>query len=350
MVVAGVSVLIFMPFLLTDTGSVVKSISQLNSVTGLFAGGVAFPQYVFVHLPNLVGWVVLTAGTFELAWRARRDRRGPWLLGLPSVLLLVFLGLRPGFNRAHYIYPVALFLFILASSFAVRCYRWAGTSGWRWLSPAAVIMVAGSSAVYLPGLIKYALILTGPDTRMLARDYIHAHVPPGECVVLTHGVVGWNVFGPPLSPSNPPAGSGAFWTANRAALERVGGPRYQLKIVDGVSGFPPDLTAGCDWIVSPRTSDAASRELGPHGVDRDKPPRGFEVAGVIRGFPEPQTTTWPFLAPEDYRELRTVSFRQLWTERARGFTLVVYRRSDSSRSAVPGPRSSGDRIARDRIG
>lgn len=338
----GVSVFILMPFIVTDSATVLNSVVRLGRGTANLPGGLALKDYLFTHLPNLVGWVLLIAAMAEGSIRLTREPRGPLTVMVAPLLLLLFLGLRPGLSRAYYIFPVAICMFVLASSLAIRVLDGMSRSRWKLLAPLVIGVVALFDTAFLPGSVKYALILTGPDTRLMARDYIDTYVPPGKCVVLTHGVLGWNVWGPPLLPVDPPGGNGAFWTANRAAIERSGRPRYRLRIANKFTGFPTDLAHDCDWMVSAKTSASFSREFGtPEGFNWEDPPSGFQVVKIIQALPEQQTTAWPFIGPEDYDELRKVSFQRLWKDRARGLTLVVYHRASPNElvSSTALPRS-----------
>lgn len=337
---ASVSVLVLMPFLITDGKSVASSVLQLGRGTAELPGGLALTDYLFVHLPNLVGWVILPAALVECGFRMIREPRGPLVVMVAPLLLLLFLGLRPGLSRAYYVFPVAICLFILASSLAMRILDGWPQSRFKVLAPLVIGVVALSDPVFSPGSVKYGLILTGPDTRLITRDFIDAHVAPGDCVALTHGVLGWNVWGPPLLPVDPPGGSGAFWTANRAAIERAGRPRYRVRIANKFTGFPADLTQGCDWLVSAKTSPSFSREFGtPEAFNWEEPPAGFQVVKVIPALPEQQTTAWPFIGPEDYDEIRKTSLGRLWKDRARGLTLVVYHRAALNELAAAAPPS-----------
>ena len=328
---ACVSALALMPFLLTDTDVVFRSIIGMDTGTAAMPGGLALPTYLFVHLPNLVGWVIVIAGGIELGVRLAREPRGPLLLALAPVLILLFVGLRSGETRAYYVLPFALFLIIGACALVVRLVHATPIRRREFLAPLVVAVMSISGSAFLPGAIKYMLILDAPDARLLARDYVHARIPPRECIAITDAVVGMNFWGPPLLPIDLPDGTGAFAQASREAVNRSLGPRYRLRIEDGFSGFSDELLLDCDWLITPATSTLFDVEIGvPASVDRNEPPPGFEVESVIRALPQQQTKTWPFFVPGDYDKLREVSLGRLRREGVRGLTLFIYHRQAAS--------------------
>ena len=255
----------------------------------------------------------------EFALRLIREPRGAVLLALVPFLQMLFLGLRPGYSIAYYVFPLALLLCILASSLAIRMSR---IGRWGFLVPFFLGLVAVSDGAFLRGSIKHALILTAPDTRLLARDYLYTRATPGDNILLTHAIGGMNFWGPPLLPQDPPRGTGAFAIASREALRFSEDPRYHLRVVDGFPGFTPDVTRDCDWVIAIGT--------GPTSEDvreGNRPPQGFELATAIQGVP-PQSNFWPFLKSSDYEALHKLSVRSLWRDRVRGLPVMIYKRLD----------------------
>jgi len=181
---------------------------------------------------------------------------------------------------------------------------------------------------YLPSTINYRLLLTGPDTRVLAAAFIEASVPAGDCVVATGGVAGWNQFGPALVPLEVKgvSASGRFTAAQGAAVARHPGPRFRLLLVDGMY-LPAAIPAGCHWVVEARLGTLSMLELSPlkfiqHQTDSSPPP-GFHV-------PEAHTFTYPFMTVMDLDELRSVSLARMWRDRRMGPSFVIYRRTGAS--------------------
>ena len=329
----GIGLVVFFPFLISDIPGVTapfRNLFRTIPVTAAFA----FKPYLLVHLPRLLGPVVGVTAVVELLIRWRREPRGAVLLAAPATLLLVLLGARRGFSMPYYVFSVAMVGFVLASAFAARVA--ARLEGRARAVPFLVLAaVALFDPAYLPSMAKYGLLVTGPDTRLLAAARIESLVPAGECVVANGGVAGWNHFGPPIAPTEITrvSASGLFTAAERMALARRPGPHYRLQLVDGFP-LPGNVPPECRWIVEARLGALSMLELA--GIDwgpgkeelfgRTPAPVGFAPIAEVRAFPEPHTFMYPYMSVLDLDELRSISLARLWRERRLGSGFVIYRR------------------------
>jgi hypothetical protein len=325
---AGMTLLVLEPFLVTDTANVIGTIRTMGGNASAWPGldQPTLGVYLRVHLPNLVGWWVIVAGLVECAWRLVREPRGPILLFIVPALLAVFLGVRPGFSMAYYLFPLALFLCVLAAALAVRLMQAPWLGRWRLVPLVMVGLVAALDPAFLRGSAKHALLITGKDTRLLARDDLTARASAGESILLLAGIAGLNFYGPPLLAADPPEGTGPYAAAQRRVLERTSGKRFRLHVVGGsdVMGISPDVVAKADWIVAP-TFGWPTAEFGPKGRATD-PPGEFRVDGVIHSTAEDLSSFFPFYTSRDYDELRRLSLARLLGARTMPWTQVIYRR------------------------
>ncbi len=328
--VAGATLLILFPFLITDTAQVLSDLRETNSRFADIEQDWALYAYIRYHLPNLLGWTVFIFGGVELVRRLVREPTGPILLLTAPIMQFLFVGLRQGFSLSYYAFPLALSFFVLAASLAVHIASAAGATRWRWSAVWILVAVAMLDSAFLPGAVKYGLLLTGPETRMLARDVIVSKARAGDCVLMNVGILGTNIFGPPLVPTNPPPGKGAFTRARVIASERMSGPRFDVRVLDTYQ-IPAEATRGCEWLVLGRRGQESHVERGTGPITMAQPtaPAGYTAVTTIEAFPEEHSYFYPLPTTLDYDALRATSIGTLWRERAMGPSFDIYRRSSN---------------------
>lgn len=323
-----VATAVFIPFWITDTDSFLHSMRSLMIGKITSSGSPTLPRYLWVHLPNLVGWVVFMTGSIEWGYRLMNQPRGPIALGMTPLLQLIGLGSRSGYSCAYYIFPMALFLSVLAASFLNRLLTLSRLGRLRFLIFPLALSTILLDGAFLTGSIKHALLLLAPDTRILARDWVHTHIPSGERILLTHGIAGLNFFGPPLFPIDSVPIEGPFTAAYQQMLQRGDLPRYYLRVIDGFRGFSPKLIEDRDWLIVTQIGMETSLELSPESAQQPLPaPPGFERAVFFAGFPPQRSTIWPFFLSSDYEGLKQTSLKSMWGNCLRGLSIVIYRRS-----------------------
>lgn len=322
-VAALVGLFVFFPFLVTDFGAVLGSLREAHSASAATGTNWALSAYLGHHLPNLVGWPIMLAGGFELARRLRSDPAGPALLFIVPALQFLFVGLRTGYSMAHYAFPLALACFIMAgAAMEAAASRLGGWSAAVLVPLLAAAVILGDGA-YLRGTLKYALLVTGPRTSELARDYMLANARPGECVAMNKGSVGENFRGPDLTPSNHSPATGPFSRARAAADEARTGPRFFLQIGNH-SDLPADLRPGCEWLVVGRHGAISAVEMGLQPPPTIVPP-GYEKRVTIAAFPEEHSAYAPHPTTLDYDELHRSSLKDVLRRRAMGLSFDIYR-------------------------
>ncbi len=316
------SAFLFCPFMLTDTTIFFGTIRTVGAgfVNSTQSGITA---YLGHHLPNVLGWGALAFATCEVGLRARDMRRDPVILLLAPLTQLAFLASRRGHSMPYYILPVAAAFCALAAAFVVRLWRHVRPPRLRLAVVVTAVAVMLLDPAFVPGTVKHAVLMFAADTRLLARDYLHAHVPQGGCVAITGALSGENVYGPPLTPMTRPPGSGVFATAARAQAERAPGPKYDVRLAT-IYRFTPALTEGCEWLVVRRFGEPTSVETAP--VEKLEVPPGFKQVAQFRGLPETHSAFLNYYTTRDYDELRHTSLAQLWREGARGMNFEIYRR------------------------
>lgn len=322
---AAVTVLVFFPFFLTDTKSVLSSIHSVGSVYTAMGTKWTMEAYLFSHLPNLVGWPIILIGTAEFCRRWAKDPRGPILISLIPAAAFLFIGLRTGFSLAYYAMPMAIFLIILANSTAAQI----KSSLWRNGLLAILIGSFFLDSAFLRGAMKYAILLTGPDTRVTAKSSIAARAHPGDRVLVNQAVLGENIFGPALLPEESEKGHGPFTLARAEATARLKGPRYRLTILNYSQDIPSDAASRFDWLVIGRRGILSSTEYGKDSVDtigHATIPAGFKLVETIQAYPEEHSHFYPLPTTLDYEALRATSVSSLWRSRAMGLTFDLYER------------------------
>jgi len=327
---AAVTVLVLFPFFLTDTKSVLSSIHSVGSVYTAMGTKWTMEAYLFSHLPNLVGWPIFLIGTAEFCRRWAKDPRGPILISLIPAAVFLFIGLRTGFSLAYYAMPMAIFLIILANSSAAQI----KSSLWRNALRSLLIgsFILGSS--FLPGALKYAILVTGPDTRMAAKSALVARARPGDRVLVNQAIMGENIFGPALLPEESEEGHGPLTRARAEATARLKGPRYRLTILNYTQDVPSDGASRFDWLVIGRRGILSSTEYGKDSVEpigHATIPAGFKLVETIQAYPEEHSHFYPLLTTLDYEALRAALVSSLWRSRAMGLTFDLYERVGRAR-------------------
>lgn len=331
----GVSALtglvIFFPFLITDTAAVLASMRETDSLNAAMGTNWAMAAYVRHHLPNLMGFPVLIAATIEAVRQLRSAPRGPIILFAPAALLLAAVGLRSGFSMAHYVYLLALCGFILAASLANALATKAASSGMARVALSAIPLIVFIHPAYLSGATKYMLLLTGPQTSESAYQFIRDNARPGDCVAMNQGSAGDNIFGPRLAASNPPAGAGAFGKARAKAALEMTGPKYAVHI-GNFGEMPADFPGNCQWLVLgsrgglPRIEIPNQATIPPLHVPLSEYERRFSV----KAFPEEHSSYYPHLTTSDFEELRNATLFEIWRHRRMGLNFEVFSRKPGS--------------------
>ena len=242
---AALSVALMSPDLYSGAGLLLANFSQiLGGGTASGGGGVrgAIDAVTILRAQDWLGYARLLAEPHNLASTAlaiagmaaglwQRDR---WtLLFTPFVLLLV-VGLSASSRglSESYLFPMIPAVWILASRGAHVL------AGGRQL--AAVTVLALAAAVPLFRIVRDDYMLTRPDTRVVAKQWIEAHVPSGA-TILMDGMRFRFVQGAPLTPdaatierrlagveSSELALSAETLQMYREASARLAGPRYDL--------------------------------------------------------------------------------------------------------------------------
>lgn len=327
---AAGGLLMFFPFLLTDTEAVFQSILILSGSYGSSGPGWTLPACLGTHLPNLVGPFVIAAGTWELVRRIRREPPGPVLLLLVPLAQTLFLGMRRGVSLSYYVVPLGISLCILAACMAARVSRTGAGKFFRHAPASLLVLVALASQPFLPGAVKFALLAMGPYTRLQTYEAFSAMAPAGAGVVVNGGITGDNLTGPPIIPAELPPSRGTFTAARREAVRREQGPRYRLKILDYNRPVTAAAVKGYDWLIMGRKGTYSHIELGLDKApiaDPAPPPKGWELLKLIKAFPEEHSHFSPIPTSLDYEEYRGNFIARFWRERAMGQSFSIYRRT-----------------------
>jgi hypothetical protein len=138
--------------------------------------------YLSFALPNALTWpiwLLAIVGMF-LVWHGRNRRAIPLLSGFIMFLLTIIV---PSWYWQRWIIP----LVPIGLLFAARA-LWTGIDALmeckpgfaRWGKSVAILLITAMSIVPLKGSIRHVYLMTQPDTRTLAAQWIEANVPPGS--------------------------------------------------------------------------------------------------------------------------------------------------------------------------
>jgi hypothetical protein len=181
---AGAAAVVFLalsPYVVLDFAGTVRVLTMLSAI---LYGGTAqgLSTWQLVRLGQGVGIAALAAAGLVLA--AARAPRATLVLAAFPVGYVVVLA-RQSTLYGHYLAPLMPFTALFAGAAA-------GAAGER-LAPRrpaagalAVAVVAGAAPLWQS--IGYDRFLARPDTRVLAGEWIRAHVPPGTPISLPNAI------------------------------------------------------------------------------------------------------------------------------------------------------------------
>lgn len=176
------------------------------------------------------GWVMsaaILAGLVlplvrQASWRAR-------LLAVVTWLYIVFLFRPDNVFHSRYLVAITPLLVLFAAAAAVALVdrlpwpRRSARTSLAWLAAAALAL----GLQPLAATVRHDVLLTRPDTRTLARDWIEANVPEGRVMVIES-----SIFSPPLSSPQRPLPLSArsyevvareiFGLSSRGSLDSIG--------------------------------------------------------------------------------------------------------------------------------
>lgn len=214
-----------------------------------------------------LGWVPALLALGGAALAAVRDRAAALVL-LPTVVVyLLYMGTQDRyFGRwALPIYPIVI---VLAAYFALWLAQQIGRRAPRAALAATVVVVVAVLAQGLVYAIHNDRVLSRPDTRGLARDWMVENVPAGSKVMLEPIVPArWSEDPDRANPATPGGKRWELWNTTRADVDDFGRPlpdggtRY-VKVDKYVRTLRPELIdryerEGFCWVV-----------IGSHQRDR----------------------------------------------------------------------------------
>jgi len=179
---AAVSGLVFFlgsPFIIAEPGVALRDIGAnrqivVDRAVGSLGYAATLARYATMLARDTIGWPFVAFAAFGLLWLARRQpRRAAWLLAFPVPFFLFIAGTYPA---SRYLIPLVPFLAVLAGVAIAAIARRDPRAAW--------VMTALLAVVPLQTSVNTDLFIRHTDTRTLAANYITAHVPSGESVLL----------------------------------------------------------------------------------------------------------------------------------------------------------------------
>jgi hypothetical protein len=179
------------PYALLDAGAFLDGLRKQSDASSDGAGklGMVNENGLAYYLGTTawgLGWLPALAALGGAAGLALRDRRAALVLVPAPIVFLLFMGTQDRFF-ARWLLPVYPLLCLLAAWGGVRAATWlAGRSrpAWgraAWPAVAAGALLAAQGLVYS---VHNDVVLSRPDTRRLAREWMVEHIPAGGKVVI----------------------------------------------------------------------------------------------------------------------------------------------------------------------
>jgi 4-amino-4-deoxy-L-arabinose transferase-like glycosyltransferase len=145
-------------------------------------------------LPQILSWPIALVAAGGVLWAvARHKREDVLVLSFPLLYVLLM-----GFSKlvaGRYLMPIFPALALLAAAFLVSAVE--QMAAWRSLQRHAMLILAGVTVLTLAlpayNALRHDLLITRPDTRTLAKEWIERNLPE-DTRILTDG------FGPQLIP------------------------------------------------------------------------------------------------------------------------------------------------------
>jgi hypothetical protein len=197
--------------------------------------------YLTEHLRNGLGTglevIALGGIIYAMAKRLPQD----WiLLAFP---LPLFLTLAKGENFARYALLLLPFLVIAAARLIYDVTQWAELKWSRHWTWAVIVFAVGLVVPSGLNIARYDFMITQPDTRTLAAQWIDAHIPDGATIA----VEGAGVLGPvvPARPNQPDGRTYQVDTVFRLDQRHEGGI-----LVGSISSADYYASRGIDYLVT----------------------------------------------------------------------------------------------------
>jgi hypothetical protein len=318
--------ILLLPALL-DARAAFASVARMARSTSDTSGEIALPQYLLVDLPNLIGWWILVPAVLEVGYRLWRGPRASMALILGPALQLAFLGLRPGWHMAYYMFPLGLVLIPFAIAGIERVgLHMIRHDAWGRAAAICVVLLGLTDTAFLSGTLKHGLLLLAPDTESATHEFVERAIPPGEAVGITGGISGMNFWGPQLKPLEDPGPGNSLERARWSVAREGSGVGFRVTVFDGIEPRHEAIPADLAWLVVP--DPAHSPEASMRG-------NGWVKVWRIEAFPKPYALEWPHLHPRNYEDLRRTSLGDMLRLRRRGMNQTVYRRYLAAPSALP---------------
>lgn len=210
-----------------------------------------------------LGWIPALAALGGAVRLLVRDRRLALVL-LPAPLLFVlFMGTQERYF-GRWLLPVLPIVIVLAASFGMASIRAVAARAPRLAIPAAALVALALLAQGLVTTIHNDRVLSHPDTRGAAREWLLANVPAGEKVVLEPIVPArWLQDPDRADPATPSGNRWRLWDTTRADVDDAGrllpaGRTRFVKVDKYERTLRPELIdryeqAGYCWVVTGST-------------------------------------------------------------------------------------------------
>ena len=183
LLLAGVTFVVASPAIALRFTEVCALIGRLTAATGTqlrdastSLGVLGWWQYVSCYLPAGIGWVGLVTGLGGIAYALRRRSACDLWWVLMGAGYFTFIGSYTRSVRPDYILPLVPFLLLL---------------GVRWLTvlsrPLQWGVLAALLATNIAASLRHDWLITQPDTRTLAKEWIERTIPSRAVLAVDHG-------------------------------------------------------------------------------------------------------------------------------------------------------------------
>lgn len=187
--VATISFVIMNPYAVLTPADFIDDLIHQQTASGDDVGKLGLTQtngylYYFTASGWGIGWVPTLLAIVGGAFLFQRDRIRFWFLVPAPILYILFMGSQVRFF-GRWLLPIAPFIALLAGIGALAVATWILKSPVRARRPKALaavfVVLCAQGIVYS---VHSTAILTRPDTRTLARQWMFENVPTGVKIVL----------------------------------------------------------------------------------------------------------------------------------------------------------------------
>lgn len=325
------------PFIIKEGYSFIKGFSSLGpSYYSLsFAGN--FSQIIFYYWAYF-GVIFCLCVLFGAVFALIKDaKKAVFILSYPVVLIAVFLNFS---IVSYYILPTIPFFSIIAAYLIWHIFSFVKNSFFR-NSCCVLLSILIIAPSFISGL-KFKAVMTAPDTRTLAKEWIEKNIKKDTRVLIEGSVGDVLIFSPQLEPdietlkrekekALSEGGAGRIYDRRiewiREKPEKVYFNIYKTAGIDTVlvDKIQPDIvimSGACDGWKGKSPEDVNERKAVRRLLERD-----YALVKLFSAYPK---LSWffPMISKDDFAEIRNIKLTGNDKVILSGYDIYVYKKKN----------------------